>query len=130
MNRLTVGEFLENVAKPVKRNPIVARKARKQMQDKLEQRILDDLPNEMSPFEAQRTAARLAKETMATLAALHNPDLTAGGKDAIADFGDKQVNSTIGPQWKSKIKGMQQAAEKALKSGDDVSFMNIKLHKC
>ncbi|MCY1425101.1 putative toxin 15 [compost metagenome] len=130
LNRLTVGEFLENVAKPVKRNPIVARKARKQMQDKLEQRILDDLPNEMSPFEAQRTAARLAKETMATLAALHNPDLTAGGKDAIADFGDKQVNSTIGPQWKSKIKGMQQAAEKALKSGDDVSFMNIKLHKC
>ncbi|GLO30013.1 hypothetical protein PPUN12996_20690 [Pseudomonas putida] len=130
LNRLTVEEFLENVANPVKRNPIVARKARKQMQDKLEQRILDDLPDDLSPREAQRTAAKLAKETMATLAALHNPDLTAGGRDVIADFGDKQVNSTIGPQWKSKIKGMQQAAEEALKSGGDSSFMNIKLIKC
>ncbi|MDZ5739207.1 DUF6861 domain-containing protein [Pseudomonas asiatica] len=130
LNRLTVEEFLENVANPVKRNPIVARKARKQMQDKLEQRILDDLPDDLSPREAQRTAAKLAKETMATLAALHNPDLTAGGRDVIADFGDKQVNSTIGPQWKSKIKGMQQAAEEALKSGGDASFMNIKLIKC
>lgn len=130
LNRLTVEEFLENVANPVKRNPIVARKARKQMQDKLEQRILDDLPDDLSPREAQRTAAKLAKETMATLAALHNPDLTAGGRDVIADFGDKQVNSTIGPQWKSKIKGIQQAAEEALKSGGDASFMNIKLIKC
>lgn len=130
LNRLTVEEFLANVANPVKRNPIVARKARKQMQDKLEQRILDDLLDKMSPLEAQKAAARLAKETMATLAALHNPDLTAGGKDAIADFGDKHVNSTIGPQWKNKIKGMQQAAEKALKSGGNASFMNIKLHKC
>ena len=130
LNRLTVEEFLENVANPVKRNPILARKARKQMQDKLEQRILDDLPDEMSLFEAQRMAARLAKETMATLAALHNPDLTAGGKDAIDDFGDRQVNSTIGPQWKSKIKSMQTAAEQTLKSGSGASLMNIKLHKC
>lgn len=71
-----------------------------------------------------------AKETMATLAALHNPDLSAGGKDTISDFGDRQVNSSIGPQWKTKIKDLKQAAERASQSGNKSNFMNVKLHKC
>ncbi|WP_236186360.1 DUF6861 domain-containing protein [Pseudomonas juntendi] len=130
LNRLTVEEFLENVANPVKRDPKISRLARKDLQLKLQNRIQTELPKDMNPVEARRIAMKQAKETMATLAALHNPDLSAGGKDTISDFGDRQVNSSIGPQWKTKIKDLKQAAERASQSGNKSNFMNVKLHKC
>ncbi len=129
LNRLTVKEFLENVVNPVKRDPGVARKARRELQKDLEERIQEELSQVMSPAEAKREATKQAKETIATLAALHNPDLSAGGKDLISDFGDRQVNSTIGPQWKSKLEGMKNAAER-MAPDDHSALMNVKLHKC
>ena len=36
---------------------------------------------------------------MRSLHALHNPDRGVGGHDLIGDFGDGQVNCTIGRQW-------------------------------
>jgi len=129
LNRLTVKEFLENVANPVKRDPSVARKARRELQKDLEERIQEELSSVMSPAKAKKEAIKQAKETMATIAALHNPDLRAGGRDVISDFGDRQVNSTIGPQWKSKIDAMKNAAERVA-SDNDSAFMNVKLHKC
>ncbi|MGF6392289.1 hypothetical protein QFZ86_001186 [Pseudomonas plecoglossicida] len=130
LNRLTAEEFLENIANPVKRDPKVAKKARRELYKKLKKRIEMELSEEMSPADAKATSIRRAKETMATLAALHNPDLSAGGNDVISDFGDKQVNSSIGPQWKSKITNLKQAAESALQNGDKSTLMNVKLSKC
>jgi predicted house-cleaning noncanonical NTP pyrophosphatase (MazG superfamily) len=130
LNRLTVKEFLENVANPVKRDPSVARKARKELKKDLEERIQEELSEFMSPAQAKKEAEKQAKETLATLAALHNPDLSAGGKDVISDFGDRQVNSTIGPQWRSKIEGMKNAATQMPSSESHKVLMNVKLHKC
>ena len=130
LNRLTVEEFLENVANPVKRDPAVARAARRDLQDRLEKRINKELLAEMSPAEATKLSTLKAKEAMATLAALHNPDLSAGGRDMISDFGDRQVNSSIGAQWRNRLVSIKEAAEKSPKLGTHLNYMNVRLHKC
>ncbi|MFV3339421.1 DUF6861 domain-containing protein [Pseudomonas sp. NY15349] len=130
LNRLTVEEFLENLTHPVKRDPNIARKARKKLYDKLKDRTQKDLMKSMSPIEAKKLSVKQAKETMSSLAVLHNPDLSAGGRDAISDFGDRQVNSTIGPQWKNRVGGLKQAAEELSRSGGASSLLNVRLHKC
>ena len=130
LNRLTVEEFLENVANPVKRDPKLAKMARRDLYIKLRNRIQEDLSKTRGPVEARKLAEMQAKETMSTLAALHNPDLSAGGRDAISDFGDRQVNSSIGPQWKSRISGLRRAAEEMAGAGGGSGNLNVKLHKC
>ncbi|MNZ83487.1 hypothetical protein D3C78_1022170 [compost metagenome] len=130
LNRLTVEEFLENIANPAKRDPRIAKIARKELYGKLQERIQRDLMKTMSAIEARKLSVKQAKETMSSLAALHNPDLIAGGRDTISDFGDRQVNSSIGPQWKSRVDGLKAAAEKASRSGVGSGLLNVKLHKC
>lgn len=84
----------------------------------------------MDPSEAQRIAVEKARNRMSITAALHNPDLIAGGRDVISDFGDRQVNSIIGPQWKTKIPNLKKAAETVPLELRGSTRMNIKLHKC
>ncbi|MNP28543.1 hypothetical protein D3C76_1215120 [compost metagenome] len=130
LNRLTVDEYLENIANPVKRSPATARQARKNLQAKLQARFQDELSQTMDTLDAEVVAIKKAKETMSNLAGLHNPDLRAGGKDIIADFGDRQVNSSIGPQWGPKIENLKAAAENIPSSIRKSTFLNVKLHKC
>ncbi|MFJ3368314.1 DUF6861 domain-containing protein [Pseudomonas sp. NPDC086251] len=130
LNRLTVDEYLENIANPVKRSPKAARQARKDLQAKLQERFQDDFSQTMDELDAEEAAIKKAKETMSNLAGLHNPDLSAGGKDIIADFGDRQVNSSIGPQWGPKIANLKSAAENVPQSIRESTFLNVKLHKC
>jgi hypothetical protein len=129
LNRLTVDEYLENIANPVKRSRAAARRARKDLEDTLRIRFQKDYRN-LDPLEAEAAAIKKAKETMLNLAGLHNPDLSAGGKDMIADFGDRQVNSSIGPQWRPKIANLKTAAENVPQSMRESTFLNVKLHKC
>jgi hypothetical protein len=130
LNRLTVDEYLENIANPVKRSPKAARQARKDLQDTLQARFQEDFSQSMDELDAEVAAIKKAKETMSNLAGLHNPDLRAGGKDIIADFGDRQVNSSIGPQWRPKIANLKAAAESVPRSMRESTFINVKLHKC
>lgn len=130
LNRLTVDEYLENIANPVKRSKAAAIAARKKLQTDLQQRFQDEFSQTMSPKTAKIESLKKAKETMSSLAGLHNPDLIAGGRDVISDFGDRQVNSSIGPQWKSRIKNLKDAAENIPKSMRESTLLNVKLHKC
>ena len=130
LNRLTVEEFLENIANPIKRDPKTAGKARQKLYDDLRKRAYRKLPKDMNPVEARKISTMQAKETMSSLAALHNPDLIAGGKDVISDFGDRQVNSTIGPQWRSRVGELTRSVEEQAKDGRASGFLNIRLHKC
>ncbi|MBP2288574.1 hypothetical protein J3A99_003708 [Pseudomonas sp. BP7] len=130
LNRLTVEEFLENIANPIKRDPKTARKARQKLYDDLRKRAYRKLPKDMNPIEARKISTMQAKETMSSLAALHNPDLIAGGKDVISDFGDRQVNSTIGPQWRSRVGELTRSVEEQAKDGRASGFLNVRLHKC
>ena len=130
LNRLTVDEYLENIANPVKRSQKAAKQARKDLQDTLQARFQEDFSQFMDELDAEVAAIKKAKETMSNLAGLHNPDLRAGGKDIIADFGDRQVNSSIGPQWRPKIANLKAAAENVPRSMRESTFINVKLHKC
>jgi len=130
LNRLTVDEYLENIANPVKRSREAARQARKELQDTLQERFLKENLRTMSFTAAREESVKKAKETMSNLAGLHNPDLSAGGKDIIADFGDRRVNSSIGPQWRPKIANLKTAAESVPPSMRKSTFLNVKLHKC
>ncbi|MBV7478809.1 DUF6861 domain-containing protein [Pseudomonas sp. PDM31] len=130
LNRLTVDEYLENIASPVKRSRAAARQARNNLQNTLQRRFTEELSQVMDLLDAETAAVKKAKETMSNLAGLHNPDLSAGGKDIIADFGDRQVNSSIGPQWRNKIENLKSSAESIPKSVRGSTFLNVKLHKC
>ncbi|WP_416467720.1 polymorphic toxin type 15 domain-containing protein [Pseudomonas sp. LFS044] len=39
-------------------------------------------------------------------------------------------DSSIGPQWRSRIQHLKNAAEKASRSGAGSVPLNVKLHKC
>ncbi|WP_268798054.1 DUF6861 domain-containing protein [Pseudomonas huanghezhanensis] len=130
LNRLTVDEYLENIANPAKRSQTAARRARKHLQASLQTRFQREYSKTLGPVAAKAESVKKAKETMSNLAGLHNPDLSAGGKDIIADFGDRQVNSSIGPQWGPKIKNLKKAVEAVPATLRGDTYLNVKLHKC
>jgi hypothetical protein len=129
LNRLTVQEYLDNVASPLQRSAKAAKEARKALEASLRSRFLVNYRH-LGLREASNAATLQAKRAMSDLAGLHNPDLSAGGKDIIADFGDRQVNSSIGPQWRPKIANLKTAAEQVPKSIRESTFINVKLHRC
>lgn len=55
------------------------------------------------------------KMELKLLAALHEPDLVAGGFNVIGKLGSRYINSSIGSQWKGKVKDL----EKAVKAVDE-----------
>jgi hypothetical protein len=136
LNDLTIDEYLEgrDTYGPDSRDPAVARKARAQHQKKLATKLTDELlkDGKLPLKEAKARAASMAAEKMKTLAALHNPDLYAGGKDVIADFGDRGINSRIGSQWKSesRIAQIDDAAKRIPLAERGNTKMNVKLERC
>jgi len=115
-----------------KRNANEAKKARKKYEEKI---LIPKYRNTNPPN--PNPAAAAAKE-MKTLAALHNPDMVAAGKDMITGFGDKGVNSSIGSQWGngtnddglSRVAELDNEACKAKKDGKGKEKMNAELKRC
>jgi hypothetical protein len=134
LNKMTVQEYLDG-RDAYKLNgrgdPAVAREARAQYQDRLEQNLIRQ---GMDPDDA----AEEASKAMNTLAALHNPDQVAGGANVIGDFGDSEVNSTIGRNWsrnipelgKSRIQVLDEAANAVPAGARSTTLMNARLQKC
>ncbi|EJE4163421.1 hypothetical protein M3916_003549 [Vibrio parahaemolyticus] len=69
---------------------------------------------------------------MENLAALHDPDMIAGGKDNVSRMGDKGVNSSLGSQWRSqsRLAQMDAQAQKALETLGPDAKMNVSLERC
>lgn len=107
--------------------------ARKQLTKKIKKSIIKSL--ERKGVIGKRALTMAAEETqkqMSQLAALHDPDLIAGGNDTISRVGNKSINSSLGSQWAKdgRVDSMDKAAEKAtLEHGPDTS-MNVKLERC
>lgn len=87
---------------------------------------------------SKKNAEKMASDKMKTLNALHNPDMYAGGKDVIADFGDAGVNKSIGSQWNKTPKGetmtrvemLDKDAKEAVANGNGDYKMNANMHRC
>ena len=86
--------------------------------------------------DARALSSKAADDALSGKAALHNPDMVAGGKPIATDLGSTAVNSSIGSQWAktrsgstlSRAQQLRKAAEKAKKAGK--ALMDVKLNEC
>lgn len=114
------------------RDPTIARQARAKYERDMRDEIMGQLRDGgMGAKEAKAAAKKRASEVMSTLAALHNPDMVAAGKDVISDFGDRNINSRLGAQWTkgNRLVELDRAANAIAKSMRN-SKMNVKLERC
>lgn len=138
LRRLTVKEYLENRAeyKANGRGKVASakqREAREIARDKIIQELRD---KGLSRNEAKTEANRI----MAGQAALHEPDMVAGGKadglqaltgnysDGHYGLGDSGANSSLGAQWRSKrADALEQSIKDAVKglSPEDLDSIYI-----
>jgi Novel toxin 15 len=139
INELSVDEYLKGRKAfdegEVTRSRTVAKDARTTYREELNVALTKQLRDGgVSPKQAEQQAVQLATEKMKTLAALHNPDMVAGGRDAIGDFGDRNVNSRIGAQWnsgkKSRLSELDDAAKAVPERDRAGTKMNAKLERC
>ena len=135
LNDLSVDEFLRGreafTTKNVLRDPKIAADARKMLSLDIETKLFGDLVAEgVAPKNARISARELTSKKMETLAALHNPDLFAGGKDIISDFGDRRINSSLGSQWPSRISSLDAAANDVPETLRSTIKVNAKLERC
>nr|WP_230826251.1 polymorphic toxin type 15 domain-containing protein [Vibrio vulnificus] len=145
LNDLTIGEYLENRERyrNIKRKGTGS--AQTDFRDKFSSEIEISLENsyldKMGPISAKKLAKTRAKEIMANLAALHDPDMIAGGADKVSRMGRKNVNSSIGPQWdkapagsvkdaKTRVQLIDEQVEKAYKNLGADAKLNIQLERC
>ncbi|PHM23569.1 polymorphic toxin type 15 domain-containing protein [Xenorhabdus budapestensis] len=87
----------------------------------------------MDPDKADIIAEKNSKEAMKGLAALHEPDMVAGGYGQYAPkkMGDSGINSAIGGSWSGdRIKSLDNAAKEAIYNGLGSAKMNIQLELC
>ncbi len=137
INNMTVEEYLKGReafdSRKSVRDPKIARDARADYREKITKELSDSLQEEgLSRSEAKAKAAEMAAEKMKTLAALHNPDMVAGGKDVISDFGNRNINSRIGAQWNkgNRLLELDTAANNIPESLQANTKMNAKLERC
>jgi hypothetical protein len=145
LNAMTVADYLSGrdafESGTAVRDPNVARTARTTHEGDLEAKFLRQLRVQgLSSDAARAKAVEMAANQMKTLAALHNPDMVAGGRDVIAGFGDRSINSRIGAQWKAltgepgkkttRLAELDKAAERVPASIRATTKMNAKLERC
>lgn len=82
--------------------------------------------------EAAKQANIDATDAMKKIAALHEPDMFAGGYYDCKPtcMGDSSVNSSIGSQWKKIIGEMDSYADTAIKEGKGNGLLSIQLTIC
>jgi filamentous hemagglutinin len=78
---------------------------------------------------ATQMAKDRAKEIRSSLAALHEPDMVAGGwtTPAPVRMGDTNVNSSIGASWSSRLSSVDQAVDTAISTGAGSAKLNVRL---
>ncbi|MBS5886857.1 MAG: hypothetical protein KIC81_18765 [Clostridium sp.] len=130
MNNLTVDEYLKNRERYIAKGRAIEgnmaqQAARKEAQA---QKIAELRKSGLSYSEAKKQA----EEWITSQAALHNPDQIAGGNPSkIGGMGDKNINSSIGSQWKYRIdvvdEQIKALADKMTESDRKSTYLNVKL---
>lgn len=86
----------------------------------------------LSVAQASKAAKYKSSTIMNEMAALHDPDQIAAGVNKIGDkaVGLKNVNSSIGSQWKTRVQVLDEAAAKIPVNERNSTSMNAKLERC
>lgn len=94
------------------------------------QRITRSLLSKNKDFKtASAEAAVRAKQIRSELAALHEPDMVAGGwsTEIPVRMGSPGVNSSIGASWPSRLGALDDAVDAAIANGAGTANMNVRL---
>lgn len=133
INRLSVKEFNEARAyfNKNKRSGTGAeqRRARGDYERELTAQLYEEFMQKGVPG-PKGEATKKAKSIMESLAALHEPDMIAGGKDLVVSMGDKSVNSSIGSQWRNRIASIDTEAKAIPDNLQGATKMNVELPIC
>ncbi|WP_046336297.1 polymorphic toxin type 15 domain-containing protein [Xenorhabdus bovienii] len=110
------------------------RRARRKAKKQIKHNIYQKLRKQNVPHsQANKVATEKADKALKGLAALHEPDMVAGGKNKYDPkrFGDKGINSAIGGSWNGpRLDSLDNAAKDAIKNGLGDAKMNVQLEVC
>ncbi|KVL67674.1 polymorphic toxin type 15 domain-containing protein [Burkholderia ubonensis] len=130
------------VKDPSGRNPDADKKQelyREMFRDKIQAKILGDLmkkstdpDHEKALNNALAESGTRADEILNTLAALHEPDMVAGGwkHPDPEGMGSDKVNKSIGASWKSRVYALDKAADEVLADPESDGVMRVALSVC
>ncbi len=135
INSMTVDDFksARDAYEKVGRNPdavAAQQKFGKDFENSVRESITESLMAKGKDFKtASAEAAIRAKKIRSDLAALHDPDMVAGGwfSPEPVRMGDSLVNSSIGGSWPSRLKALDEQVSKAIANGYGQAQMNIRL---
>ena len=148
LNELTVEQYAKNRGQylnPMTRQQLerdrgkVARQARGKYKSKVALELREKFVKEGSSLkDAKELAKQQAEDKMKGLAALHEPDLVAGGYNIIQSVGSRRINSSLGSQWVKKPDGATmtrvQIIDEYIKTVPKEKWattqMNMKLERC
>ena len=135
INKLTVGQYLSNRQKyeNLKRGGVSNGTAQADLHRRFENNLERSIERSARRRGQKLTPAELSRkvaERKQGLAALHNPDLKAGGFDRVTRMGRADVNSSIGPQWRARVGAMDKYAEELMAREGPNARMNVKLNRC
>ncbi len=146
LNDLTVGEYIENRNRYRKMKRKRTGKAqgdfREDFSTDLKDSLYESYRKKMDAKEAEIEAEKRATEIMANLAALHDPDMIAGGADKVSRMGNSAVNKSLGGIWSgdsqkrkkedptSRLYQMDEQAQRALETLGPDAKMNVSLERC
>ncbi|GAA4798967.1 putative Ig domain-containing protein [Lysobacter hankyongensis] len=135
INRLSVEQYLKarQAYIDLGRNP-AAKKAQEQFarafEKEMRSKIFKEMVNDGMPVaQAKKAATARAADIRSTLAALHEPDMVAGGwlSPLPVRMGLSNVNSAIGASWNGRLGAIDQWARTAMANGYGSSKMNVRL---
>lgn len=130
INQLSVQEYLDN------RNQYIeygrSKDASAAQQRAREQAFVDKIDELQDEGLSYAEAQAQAKEWIDTQAALHGPDQIAGGyAENVTGMGDKNINSSIGAQWRYRIDDLdakiKEMAEGMTEEERKNTYLNIRL---
>jgi len=140
INSLTAAEYkaARDAFASLNRNPVAdmaQAAARKRFGLDVQASIKESLQRGgMGAAQARTESAKRTENVLSKLAALHEPDMVAGGwmNPQPAGMGRADVNSSIGGSWNQhgRISGMDSEADRFIESGRGDQKMNVKLEPC
>ena len=125
MNNLTIDEFIENRKKYSGRSKEVSKLQKTYRKKALEDKIAELRSTGMGYSKAKVEAEKWIK----TQAVLHDPDQIAGGNPMnLTGLGDKNINSSIGAQWRYRINSLEEQIMDFANGIPQSEWKNIKLN--
>ncbi|AID27485.1 polymorphic toxin type 15 domain-containing protein [Salmonella bongori] len=114
------------------------RVARARVENDIKKNIASNIKREnpsLSREEVDAEASRKAADAVNKLAALHEPDMVAGGAGGranLTNLGARGINSSIGASWNQdgRLTALDDASKQLINAGDGSGKMNIKLELC